>query len=114
MTFKKLLTIASFVVAPALLSGQGQGLDPADILKPLKDSWLTYNGDYSGKRYSLLTQINQTTVKNLTLGWFAKLTPGPGGRTGRRWRGHRRFPAGWRIDQGVGAHGGRHDLHLDA
>src|ERR1041384_5843732 len=77
MTFKKLLSIASFVVVPALLAGQGQGLDPAEILKPLKDSWSTYNGDYSGKRYSLLTQINQSTVKNLTLAWMSRLTPGP-------------------------------------
>jgi alcohol dehydrogenase (cytochrome c) len=94
MTFKKFLSIASFVVVPALLAGQGQGLDPAEILKPLKDSWLTYNGDYSGKRYSLLTQINQTTVKNLTLGWFAKLTPGPGGRTIVGGEGTGDFPPG--------------------
>src|SRR5206468_1591308 len=37
------------------------------------------NGDYTGRRYSLLTQINQTTVKNLTLSWFHRLTPGAGG-----------------------------------
>ena len=42
---------------------QGNGVSPADLLKPLKDSWPTYNGDYSGRRYSALTQINQSTVK---------------------------------------------------
>ena len=78
MTKQQFIVALSLVVAPALLSGQGKGLDPADILKPLKDEWLTYNGDYSGKRYSLLKDVNQQTVKNLTLGWFAKLTPGNG------------------------------------
>jgi alcohol dehydrogenase (cytochrome c) len=37
--------------------GHGDGLDPADIVRPLADSWPTYSGDYSGKRYSSLTQI---------------------------------------------------------
>ena len=46
-------------------SAQQTGLDPAEILKPLSDSWPTYSGDYSGRRYSALTQINQTNVKNL-------------------------------------------------
>jgi alcohol dehydrogenase (cytochrome c) len=78
MTLKNLLLVAPILLGSVVLSGQGQGLDPADILKPLKDSWPTYNGDYSGKRYSLLTQVNQSTVKNLTLGWFVRLTSGPG------------------------------------
>src|SRR3954469_25260500 len=78
MTLKKLFVTASLALAPLVLYAQGKGLDPADILKPLKDEWLTYNGDYSGKRYSLLKDVNQQTVKNLTLGWFAKLTPGNG------------------------------------
>lgn len=79
MTLKKLLLIAPLAVMPVLLMAQGKGLDPAQLLKPLSDSWPTYNGDYSGKRYSLLTQINQSTVKNLTLAWVAKLEGGPGG-----------------------------------
>jgi alcohol dehydrogenase (cytochrome c) len=44
-----------------------QGLDPASLLKPLSDEWPTYNGDYSGQRYSRLTQITPANVKNLTL-----------------------------------------------
>ena len=28
-----------------------------------------YNGDYSGRRYSPLTQVNQSNVKSLTLAW---------------------------------------------
>ena len=55
-----------------------QALDPATLTKPLGDSWPTYSGDYSGKRYSSLQQINQSNVKNLTLAWTSKVTPGLG------------------------------------
>ena len=64
------------------LSGQGRGLPPAELLKPLGDSWPTYSGDYSGKRYSPLTQVNRETVKRLGLAWTVRLTAGPGGRGG--------------------------------
>ena len=69
--------------------GQGGGVTPADLLKPLKDSWPTYNGDYTGKRYSALKQVDRSTVKNLTLAWMTRITPGAGdpeeggGRRGR-------------------------------
>jgi alcohol dehydrogenase (cytochrome c) len=59
-----------------------QPLDPASLLKPLGESWPTYSGDYSGKRYSSLTQINQLNVKNLTLAWTTRVTPGPGSDRG--------------------------------
>ena len=76
MTLKKLLVTASLLLAPVCLLAQGRGLDPAKLLKPLSDEWPTYNGDYSGKRYSLLTQINRLNVKNLTLAWSVRLTGG--------------------------------------
>jgi alcohol dehydrogenase (cytochrome c) len=76
MTLKKLLVTASFLLAPVVLLAQGRGLDSAKLLKPLSDEWPTYSGDYSGKRYSLLTQINRLTVKNLTLAWSVRLTGG--------------------------------------
>jgi len=69
----------SFLIclAPAVLAAQA--LDPATLLKPLGESWPSYSGDYSGKRYSSLTQLNQSNVKNLTLAWVSKVTTGPGG-----------------------------------
>jgi alcohol dehydrogenase (cytochrome c) len=78
MTLNKLLVVSSLLVLPVGIASQTPGLNPADILKPLSDSWPTYSGDYSGKRYSALTQINQTTVKNLTLAWSTRVTTGPG------------------------------------
>jgi alcohol dehydrogenase (cytochrome c) len=51
------------------LAQAGQGLDPASLLKPAKDSWPTYHGDYTGQRHSALTQITPENVKNLGLAW---------------------------------------------
>ena len=34
------------------------GLDPALLAKPPIDTWPTYHGDYSGRRYSTLRQID--------------------------------------------------------
>ena len=86
-TFKKLAIRAAFCFLPACLLpavGVAQGLDPSQILKPLKDDWPTYNGDYSGRRYSALTQLNQSNVKNLTLAWASRVTAGSGGGGGGR------------------------------
>ena len=88
-TRRALLTV-SLLAAPVFLVAQGPppqsaaqgGLDPASILKPLADSWPTYSGDYTGRRFSALTQINQSTVKNLTLAWVTRVAgglPGAGG-----------------------------------
>ena len=74
-------------VASAALFAQGNGVAPDELLKPLKDSWPTYNGDYTGRRYSALNAINTSTVKNLSLAWSIRLTPGgnsaAGGGAGR-------------------------------
>jgi len=48
-------------------------LAPMEILNDLDGDWRTYSGDYSGRRYSRLTQINKETVKNLTLAWTSEM-----------------------------------------
>ncbi len=55
------------ILLPVGLSGQT--LDSSEILKPLKSTWPTYNGDYSGRRFSELSQINSSNVRNLRLMW---------------------------------------------
>ena len=70
----ELKTLLLTAVFPAMLAGQA--LEPALLTKPLGDSWPTYSGDYSGKRYSSLTQINQGNVKNLSLAWVARVSGG--------------------------------------
>jgi len=46
-----------------------QGLDATALLKPATDTWPTYNGDYSGARYSTLDQISAKNIDSLTLAW---------------------------------------------
>ena len=53
----KPFALAFALIVTASLSAQPTGLDPAEILKPLSDSWPTYSGDYSARRYSALKQI---------------------------------------------------------
>ena len=57
------LLLAAFTIANA------EGLDPQILTKSVSSVWGTYNGDLSGRRYSLLSQVNQSNVKNLTLAW---------------------------------------------
>jgi alcohol dehydrogenase (cytochrome c) len=102
MTFRQILLTTSLAVAPVVIAGQTAspqgrpqagrpeasgaaadrtrpdgGLDPAAIAEPLADSWPSYSGDYTGRRFSALTQINQSTVKALSLAWTVRLAGGP-------------------------------------
>jgi acido-empty-quinoprotein group A len=52
--------------------GRNVALDPATIGKPAVTSWPTFNGDYSGQRYSTLTQIDADSVKRLAQAWVFK------------------------------------------
>jgi len=56
-----------------------QGLDPALLTKPPTDAWPTHHGDYSGRRYSTLKQIDTRTVRNLTLAWIYRANTSQGG-----------------------------------
>ena len=69
----------------AITAGRdGRGLDPTLLGKPPIDAWPTYNGDYSGRRYSTLSQIDTTNVKNLTLAWIYRANTSPSGAIDRR------------------------------
>jgi len=53
----------------------GQGLDPRTLtlFKQPADCWPTYNGDYSGRRFSELKQINQDNVDHLKIEWMYRI-----------------------------------------
>ena len=72
------------LLLPAALAGAlfGQPLKPSEILKQPTDSWPTYNGDYSGRRFSPLTQINSSNVHTLSLSWAARFGGGGGAAAG--------------------------------
>ncbi|HEX7361442.1 MAG TPA: acido-empty-quinoprotein group A [Bryobacteraceae bacterium] len=53
----------------AALCAVAQGLNPAALLKPPTNTWPTYNGDYSGRRYSTLKQINSSNIGSLAPAW---------------------------------------------
>src|SRR5215469_12351113 len=69
-------------LCPALLA-QGT-LSPAKLGAPPTDTWPTYHGDYSGRRYSTLSKINASNITSLTLAWVhrAVMGGGPGGGGG--------------------------------
>lgn len=60
------------------LFGQGQGGNSSSALQvtaedllttPVGENWPSYNGDYSGRRYSSLREINRTNVAQLSAAW---------------------------------------------
>ncbi len=65
-------TAGALSTSVALLA-QGR-LDPALLLKPATDTWPTFNGDYSGRRFSTLTKIDTTTVRQLNLAWMFRVS----------------------------------------
>lgn len=61
-----LATLGAGVLAPHL---RAQGLSSDMLLAPPTNTWPTYNGDYSGRRFSTLDQINASNINSLTLAW---------------------------------------------
>ena len=55
---------------------QGQGLDPhtLKLFQQPPDTWPTYNGDYSGRRYSELKQINASNIDSVKIEWMYRIT----------------------------------------
>jgi acido-empty-quinoprotein group A len=64
------------LLAPLSLAQGPNGLDPKSLtlFHQPADSWPTYNGDYSGRRFSDLTQINATNIDSLKVDWTFKIT----------------------------------------
>ncbi len=61
------------VLLPLPLHAQDVLLDPAELLQPLGERWTSYSGDYSGQRFSALTQVTPDNVQQLTLAWTARM-----------------------------------------
>ncbi len=53
-----------------------QALDPKKLTEPPVEAWPTYNGDYSGRRFSTLSKINATNVQALSLAWIYRMRAG--------------------------------------
>lgn len=77
------LTAALFSCAFAFALAAGDGVNPAQLVNPPTTSWPTYNGDYSGRRFSPLTKINDSNVKSLSLAWMHQIRSGSDPSGGR-------------------------------
>ena len=76
------LALLGCLVFSAMLTAQSPGnlgLDPAKLLQPATDMWPSYNGDYSGRRFSPLDKINTENITSLSLAWMYRVSPGGGG-----------------------------------
>jgi acido-empty-quinoprotein group A len=63
---------AAFLIVPALSLGLvAQGpLDPSLLTRPPTDAWPSYHGDYTGRHYSPLKQVNSANARGLSLAWI--------------------------------------------
>jgi alcohol dehydrogenase (cytochrome c) len=52
------------------------GLNPTalQLFHQPSDTWPTYNGDYSGRRFSAVRQITQQNIQDLKIKWKYKIT----------------------------------------
>ncbi|MGC2731157.1 MAG: hypothetical protein WA254_18350, partial [Candidatus Sulfotelmatobacter sp.] len=85
-SFRKEITVAtlaalSLLCSPAAAQQRGQpgqapvvadvNVSPADLLaQPPAANWTSYNGDYTGRRYSALGQITAANVARLRAAWI--------------------------------------------
>src|SRR4051812_38729940 len=89
----------ALVASTALVTADQGPLDPALLLKPPAEAWPSYHGDYTGRHYSPLKQIDRSNAKALSMAWYYRTTAstdnaivsgaapaaapaGPGGATG--------------------------------
>src|SRR3977135_4199815 len=75
--FHTLLSIAAVAV---FIPAGGSARTMPDLRKPPGKEWLTIGGDWSNTRYSTLTQINRSNVKNLKGTWVTHLGSGLGSK----------------------------------
>ena len=76
---KRCVLAVILTASAASVLAQG-GVDPSQLSHPATGSWPTYNGDYSGRRFSTLKEITESNVQSLSLAWVYRL--GPGGPAG--------------------------------
>jgi alcohol dehydrogenase (cytochrome c) len=70
---KRLLFVCLAAIGAVVIGHAQTPLDPAKLLNPGTDSWPSYNGDYSGRRFSTLTKINDKNIGALSLAWIYRV-----------------------------------------
>jgi len=69
MTLRMLAVTTVIGLSAAAVVAQQATLDPRTVGRAPVDAWTTHHGDYSGRHFSTLNQINQSNVKSLALAW---------------------------------------------
>src|SRR5688500_1255276 len=77
---KALVAITLSFMTAVALTAQGR-VTTEKLLKPGTDSWPTFNGDYTGRRFSALTRITSANVHQLSLAWMYRVATGTAGTT---------------------------------
>src|SRR5437879_597229 len=67
--FFRLSPFAFFLLLPLTSATITAQVTYQDLLHPNSNDWLTYSGDYSGRRYSRLKQIHTGNVRHLAAQW---------------------------------------------
>jgi alcohol dehydrogenase (cytochrome c) len=67
-----LAAMAATIAGPAH-AASNVSLDPEALGKPPIESWTTFNGDYTGQRYSTLNQITSANVNQIEQRWSYKI-----------------------------------------
>ena len=75
MKFIRTLFFIALCAGPLFAQGS---LDPAKVGQAPTDSWTSYHGDYSGRRYSTLNKINANNISSLSLAWVFRANTNQG------------------------------------
>ena len=67
------MALVATVLAGAPAQAPRVSLEPTAIGTAPVESWPTFNGDYTGQRYSTLTQINASNVNQLEARWVYRI-----------------------------------------
>ena len=68
---RRTLRLTSLIVPALSLGLIAQGpLDPSLLTRPPTDAWASYHGDYTGRHYSPLKQVNAANARSLSLAWI--------------------------------------------
>ena len=64
------LSLLLFIACSPAVAQPTANVDPEDLLvRPVAANWPSYNGDYSGRRYSSLREITSEDVSRLRAAW---------------------------------------------
>ena len=86
--------VATLLALSLPLVAQSPLVPPASLKQPLARDWPSYSGDYTGQRYSRLTQVDRGNVKQLTLAWTSRMSTDLRGNVINGGEGKGDYPAG--------------------